>query len=135
MAVHGDITEITYNHPLIGSGSFFAKSNEGSTLDTGGIRTADDQNMIASDRSLIAQKNRVRGFFEVLCEDDQNIRNDSDIAKQLAADPVPAEYTVSVINGTVWSGSGFPVGDIQTDVNAGTFTLKVAVSEFIKIVG
>lgn len=135
MAVHGDITEITYNHPTIGQGVFFAKANEGNTLDTGGIRTADDTSMIAGDSSIIAQKNRVRASFEVLLEDDQNVRNDSDIAKQLAASPVPAEYTISIINGTVWAGSGFPVGDIQTDVNAGTFTLKVAAPIFKKIVG
>lgn len=132
---HGDITEITYNHPEIGQGTFSPKANEGNTLDTGGIRTADDAAMIAGNGSLIAQKNRVRGFFECLCENDQNIANTTDIVKRLAADPVPAEYTVSIINGTVWAGSGFPVGDIQTDVNAGTFTLKVAAPEFKKIIG
>jgi len=135
MAVHGDITEITYNHPTIGQGVFYPKANEGNTLDTGGIRTADDASQIAGDGSIIAQKNRVRASFECLLEDDQNVRNDADKAKKLAADPVPAEYTVSIINGTVWSGSGFPVGDIQTDVNAGTFTLKVAAPEFKKIIG
>jgi len=135
MAVHGDVTEVTYNHPTIGQGVFYPKANEGNTLDTGGIRTADDTSMIAGDASLIAQKNRVRGSFEIVVEDDQNVRGDSDIAKRLAADPVPADYTVSIINGTVWAGSGFPVGDIQTDVNAGTFTLKVAAPQFKKIVG
>ena len=135
MAVHGDITEITYNHPTIGQGVWFPKANEGNTLDTGGVRTSDDQNMIAGDGSLIQQKNRVRAFFEVLCEDDQNIRMDADVAKRLAADPVPADYTVTLINGTVWAGTGVPVGDIQTDINAGTFGIKVAAPIFKKIVG
>lgn len=135
MAVHGDITEITYNHPVIGQGVFFPKAAEGNTYDTGGIRNSDDASMIAGDGSLIVTKNRVRGFFEVVIENDMNTRNDADIVAQLAADSVPAQYTFSLINGTVWAGSGFPVGDIAPDVNAGTFTLKVASGGFKKIVG
>jgi hypothetical protein len=31
-----------------------------------------------------------------------------------------------MINGAVYKGKGRPVGDIQTDSNAGTMTLKIA---------
>ena len=135
MAVHGDILEVTYNHPTLGSGVFYPKAAEGNTFDPGGIRTSDDANGIAGDGSLIVMKNRTRGFFEVLIENDMNIRNDAQVVTDLAADPVPAQYTISVINGTVWAGSGFPVGDVAPDVNAGTFTLKIASGNFKKIVG
>lgn len=134
MATHGDITEITYSHPTLGSGTFFPKAAEGNTFDPGGVRTLDDANSITSSGALIVMKNRVRGFFEVLIENDMNIRNDAQQVKELSADPVPADWTFSMINGTVWSGSGFPVGDINPDVNAGTFTLKVAAGEFKKII-
>ena len=135
MAVHGDITEITYNHPTLGSGVFEPKAAEGNTFDPGGIRTNDDANGITSNGELIVTKNRVRAFFECMIENDMNIRNDVQVIQDLAADPVPAEYTISIINGTVWAGSGFPVADISPDVNAGTMTLKIAAGNFKKIVG
>lgn len=133
MAVHGDIIEVTYNHPTLGNGVFFPKANEGNTYDPGGIRNADDANMIAGNSDLILQKNRVRGFFEVLIENDQNVRNDATKVAALAADPVPANWTFTLINGTVYAGTGVPVGDINPDINAGTFTLKVAAPVFNKI--
>jgi len=135
MAVGGDIIEITYTHPTLGSGSFFPKANEGNTFDPGGIRTADDANMISGSGGLIAQKNRVRGSFEVVIENDMNVRNDAQVVADLAADPVAADWTVSIINGTVWGATVFPVGDIQPDVNASTFTLKLGTGAWKKIVG
>jgi hypothetical protein len=53
----------------------------------------------------------------------------------LAADAESAEYTVSMLNGTVWSGFGIPVGDLAPDTNAATVSLKIASSGFKKIVG
>ena len=135
MATHGDIKELTWNHPTLGSGTLFPKAAEGNTYDPGGIRTTDDANAIAGDGSMIVTKNRTRGFIEVVVENDMNIREDADKIAALAADPVPAEWTMSHINGTVWSGSGFPVGDIQPDMNAGTWTVKIAVPTLEKIVG
>lgn len=135
MAVAGDIIEITYNHPTLGSGTFFPKAGEGNTYDPGGIRTGDDAGMIAGAGNPIWQKNRVRGFFEVVVENDQNVRNDAQVIADLMASPVPADWTFEVINGTIYGGSGMPVGDIQPDVNAGTVTLKVAGPSFVKIAG
>lgn len=134
-AIGGDITEITYNHPTIGQGSFFPKANEGNTLDLGGIRNNDDASMISGDGELIDQKNRVRGFAEIVVANDMNTRNDLNVARLLAADPVKADYTISHINGTVWKCKGSIVGDLQADTNAATFSLKIAAANFEKIVG
>lgn len=133
--VAGDFTEITYTHPTLGAGSFFPKANESNTLDEGGFRNNDDASQIDGAGNLIIQKNRVRGSFEMVCANDMNTRNDVAKAKALAASAVAAEWTISHMNGTIWSGSGHIVGDIQTDTNTGTFTLKVASAEFKKIVG
>jgi hypothetical protein len=135
MAVHGDITEVTCNHPTLGSITFFPKAAEGNTFDPGGFRNSDDANGIAGDGSLIVTKNRVRGFFEVMIENDMNVRNDANTLKELSASPKPADWTFSIVNGTVWAGSGIPAGDINPDVNAGTLTLKVASGNWKKIVG
>lgn len=134
MAVHGDITEIKVNHPILGSKTFFPKAAEGNTLDPGGIRTSDDANSVTS-ISMILQKNRVRASFEVLIENDMNIREDADFIKDLMESPVTGDWTISIINGAVFAGAGIPVGDLNVDVNAGTMTLKVASLEFKKILG
>ena len=92
-------------------------------------------NSITGGGSLMIQKNRVRGFFEIMIENDMNVRNDAIVLKELSASPLPADWTVTHINGTVWAGYGVPVGDITPDMNAGTMTLKVVSKEFVKIVG
>lgn len=134
-ATGGDISEVTWNHPTLGSGTLFPKSNEGNTYDVGGIRTGDDANMISGAGTPIYQMNRQRGFFEIVVENDQNVRGDAELMAELAADPVEADWTFSVLNGTTWGGKGKPVGDIAPDINASTFTLKVAGGGFKKISG
>lgn len=135
MAVGGDISEISYNHPTLGSGILRPKSGEDNTYDTGGIRTSDDANMVDGGGTPIWQKNRVMGFFEVVVSNDQNTQEELDKVVALAADPVPAEWTFSLLNGTVYGGVGKPVGDLQGNINQATFTLKVAGAAFKKIVG
>ena len=125
-AVGGDILEITYNHPTLGSGTLFPKSNEDSTFNTGGFRSADDENMIDGGGNMIDRINRVRWSLETVISWDQNDKNELDKLKALAGSPVPAEWTVSMINGTVWGGSGKPVGDIGGNGNAATIDLKLA---------
>ncbi len=131
----GDILEVTFNSPTIGSGVFKPKSNEGNTFDPGGLRNNDDANGITSDGELILSKNRVRASFEITIANDMNVRNDVAKIAELAADSESAEYTVSMINGTVWAGSGVPVGDLSPDVNAATMTLKIAFGSLKKIIG
>ncbi len=133
MAVHGDIIEVAFNHPTLGSGVFNAKANEGNTFDPGGIRTSDDANMITGSGSLMYQKNRVVGTFEILVENDMDVRQDAQKAADLAASPLEADWTITLINDATFGGKGTPVGDIQPDLNAGTFTLKVNGPGFKKI--
>lgn len=131
----GDILEMRYNHPTLGQGVFYPKSNEGNTFDLGGFRTADDQNMISGDGEPIFQMNRVRGTAEIVCANDMNGRNDLQVAVDLASNAVAAEWAISHVNGTVWGCTAKPVGDLQSDVNAATFTLKLGGSIMRKIVG
>ena len=126
MAIGGDVTEITYNHPTLGSGRFNPKSNEDSTFDPGGFRSEDEASGIAGNGEIIDKMNRVRWSCEAVVVWDMNNANELDIAKKLASSPVPAQYTISIINGTVWKGLGKPVGDIQGNANASTFSLKLS---------
>ncbi len=133
MAKGGDIREITYNHPTVGQGVFLPKAGENSTIDLGGFRNVDDASMITASGEMMQQKNRVRGGFECLCSDNWLTRKDSEIAKLLATSEVDADWTIEHINGTVYGCTGHIVGDIQTDTNAGTFTIKVAAPELKEI--
>lgn len=133
MASHGDIREITYNHPTIGSGAFFAVSAQSITYSPGGYRTDDNANGIASNGDPIFVINQVRGHFTVIIENDTTVRNDVDILARLAEDPLPAEWTVSLLNGSTFRGKGKPVGDFEPDLNTGQVTLKIAGGAFKKI--
>lgn len=133
MAVGGDIIEVTFNHPTIGSGTFFPKSSESSSYDTGGFRSKDESNAIDGSGTPIDTMNQVRGMFECTVSNDMNTNQDLEKAAALAASPVPATWTFSVINGVSYSGSGKPVGDLNADIDKATFKLKVSGGKFTKI--
>lgn len=125
-AVGGDIIEITYNHPTLGSGTYYPKSGESFTLDLGGVKGNDDANMVDGGGNTIRQLNRTRWSCEGPVAWDSNVALELDTVTALAGDPVEADWTISHINGTVWGGKGAPVGDVQGDTNAATFTLKIS---------
>lgn len=134
--VGGDITEITYNHPTLGDGVLFPKAGEDSTFDPGGFRSSDDANMVDGGGNMIDQLNRVRWSFEGTLAWDMNDREELDKLQSMAGNPQLATWTVTHINGTVWRGTGKPVGDIQGNANAATIALKLAGGgQMKKIVG
>lgn len=133
--IGGDFLEIRVTHPVLGDHVFFPKSNEGNTFDPGGFRTGDDANMISGDGQPIWQMNQQRGFFECVVANDANTRNDAQFTADLSSHPLPGDWTFSHVNGVVWGMTGKPVGDIQPDTNAATFTLKVSGGRPVKIVG
>ena len=126
MAVHGDIREITFNHPEIGSGILSPKAGEDNTFDIGGFRNNDDESQITTAGDLMLSKSRVRGFFEVVVEDDAKTREDLEKMVDLSDSSQLAEWTVTLTDGTVYAGKGTPVGDLQKSLLTGVFTLKVA---------
>lgn len=136
MSVTGDITEVTFNHPTLGSGIFLPKAGEDSNYDLGGFRSADDANMIDGAGAMIDQMNRTRPFFECVLSGDMNTREDLEKLTALASSPVKADWTFTHINGTVYGGKGKPVGDVTLNGNTGQINLKVAgEGSFKKIVG
>lgn len=132
----GDVKEITWNHPTLGSGIFSPKSGEDSTFDPGGYSSDDDDNGIDGSGEMIDKMNLRRWSAEVVAAWDMNNREDLTKAKALAASPVMASYTITHVNGTVWAGRGKPVGDLKGNGNNATFPLKLAGSGILKkIVG
>lgn len=135
MATHGDILEITSNHPDFGLQRFFPIADQSNTLDTGRIRTADEESGIAGNGDPVFKMNRMRGSLECIIENDMNIRNDAENIAALSGSPKPSVWTVSMINGAVWKGTGKPVGDVKPDTNTGQLTIKVATTTWEKIQG
>ncbi|MFN8317163.1 MAG: hypothetical protein U0T32_12020 [Chitinophagales bacterium] len=132
MPTGGDITEITFNNPLVGSGTIFPKAGEDSAYDLGGFRASDDANMIDGGGNMIVQLNRVRWSFKVVVAWDMNDQETLEKVNQLIASTAPTEWTFTNVNGTVYGGTGVPVGDYEGNGNQSTFTLKVAGGKVLK---
>lgn len=123
--VAGDWEEIRYSHPTLGTGVFFPKAAEDFTVDTGGFRGDDDANMIDGGGRNIKKLTRTKWSIEGPVSWDMNLSDELTKLSELAASPVDAEWTCTHINGTVWGGTGAPVGDQQGNSGAGTIALKI----------
>jgi hypothetical protein len=135
MASGGDIKEITWNHPVLGSGVIQTKADEENKYFTGGITTASDASMITGNGNPIWQKTRKRGYFEAVAVNDMNVGNELEKMIALSAHDVPASWTFEVNNGVVYGGSGKPVGDLEGNIGKATFTLRVEGGQFQKVSG
>jgi hypothetical protein len=126
MAVGGDIIEITYNHPVLGSGVLFPKAGEDSTYDLGGFKSEDDQQGIDGGGNMIDVMVQGRWSFENTISWDMNTNLELERLNALANSPIQSTWTFTHINGTVYAGKGKVVGDLQGAGNAATFKIKVA---------
>jgi hypothetical protein len=126
MPVGGDIIEVTCNHPTLGAFVYFPKSAEDSTYDLGGYRATDDSNMIDGGGNMIDQLNRARWSFEVPLSMDMITEETMESLVSMAGSTELGEWTFTNINGTVYQGTGKPVGDLQGNGNASTIPLKVS---------
>jgi len=114
----GDITEITYSHPTVGNGTIYAKSAEDSTIDRGGYIKNDDQNSVSGDGQNIDVMNRKRWRVELgPIAWDITDRDELDKLQQIQNSPLPADWTIAHITGTIWGGKGSPVGDLNATTN------------------
>lgn len=135
MTVGGDIIEITYNHPDLGSGVVYPKAGEKSTYFIGGITTASDESSVDGSGKPIRKMNRTLGFFESMVANDQNDKQEFEKVIAMSGNPKPADWTFTIINGAVYAGSGFPVNVKEADINDATFKLRIEGGQFKKISG
>jgi len=124
--VGGDITEVTWNHPTLGSGRILVKASEDNTYDLGGVRGNDDANAVTGSGENIRQLNN-RGWRVNLANvaNDMNVDLDIEKINALAADPQEADWTFSHINGSVYGGKGAPLADIVLNTNKSTFPIVI----------
>ena len=122
----GDIIEISYNHPTVGSGVLSPVTAQDNEYDLGGVRTTDDENMVTSKGEAIYIMNNKRWSATTLITSDMNIRQEYEKMLAISASLEEATWSFLHINGTVYRGKGKPVGDIKLNVNQSTFSLKLS---------
>lgn len=132
MASGGVITEITWNHPTLGTGVIYPKGSEDSTYDLGGIRSNDDANMIDGGGNAIYSMNPVRPSFEVKVAWDWDADTLGSITSQ-GGSAAEGTWTFTNINGVIYKIVGKPVGDIQGNGNESTIQLKIQGSGVMQI--
>ena len=125
MATAGDLTEIGYSNPDVGSGVLYPKADEDATIEYGGFINEDDESMIDGSGERITKKNRRAPMFEATIANDNSIREDYDKVVQLRESNAQTTWTLTHISGEVYEVTGQPVGANEVNLNAGTFTLKV----------
>lgn len=123
--VFGDCVEITCNH-LGNTYRYSPKANESFNVDKGGVRGNDDMNQITSNGQMMSQLNRARWAIDGPIAVDQISDYELSTLNIMAGSPSLGVWQFAMISGAIYRGTGRPVGDIATDSNAGTLTLKVA---------
>ena len=127
MFVGGDIIEIKYTHPQLGSGTLYCKANEDGTMDRGGFRTNDDVNSVTGAGEMIVQLNRALASFESPpIAWDMTDKDELEKLNKLAGHPVNADWTITSVNGAIYGGNGRPVGEVTGNTNTAQITLKLA---------
>lgn len=123
----GDIREVTYNHPTLGSGTVYCKAAEDSTINRGGYMKNDDAQGVSGDGQVIYSMNRKRWRIEVgPVLWDMTERDELDRLQQIQNHPTEADWTISNVNGSVFGGTGTPVGDLTATTNNPFITLILA---------
>lgn len=121
--IAGDLIEIAVEHTELGSRVFEPKSGEDYGKMRGGFKSNDDDGNITAAGQRIDQLNRYPWSVEPTVGANPG---DQDFLQQLSENPIEGQWTFTYIDGTVETGSGKPVGDVNENKQAGTIAFKVA---------
>lgn len=123
----GDLREITWNNPDVGSGRFFTKAGETHSLDLGMMKTDDSADNIDTGGNFINIKTVKPWSYEAVIALDQNNPNRMELetAQALSNSFNPTDFTFSMFDGSVYVMSGSVVGDIVADRSKSTMPFKV----------
>lgn len=122
--VAGYIQEITFNHPTVGSGVLYTIQDSDATIDTGGVRSADEMGGVDTGGRMIDQKTLNR--WMVSCEISNSLTATQEMEKMalIAASSQEAEWTFSHISGVIYRGKGQIVGDIAPNLTTAKMAVK-----------
>lgn len=126
----GDITEVTYSNPVVPTGRIFAISGEDSDFDLGGFRN-DDGGAVDGAGRFIIQKNRKPWMFNCTFSNDMGGANEFEAMNALQASNAETTFTISLVNGVSYRGSGAVVGELKLNGNKSTFELNIMGGGFL----
>lgn len=129
----GDIIDIVCNH-LGQRYQYSPKANEGGNIDKGGRRTNDDQSQLTANGQNIRQINNTRWMFDCPIAVDLASGYEEDSLNLMSGSAVEGVWVITHISGAIYKGKGSPVGDIQSDSNASTLTLKISGAGFLETI-
>lgn len=121
----GDILEITSTHLGI-TYRYSPKAGESFNIDKGGRRTKDENGDVTSNDQNIRAINNTRWSIDGPIAVDFVSGYEEDSLRLQSGSPAQGIWQVTHISGAIFKGTGSPVGDIKTDSNAGTLTLKIS---------
>ena len=124
MAVAGDVQEITFNHPTFGSGTFKPISGEDFTLNLGGKKTL-DEDTITSDGEKIDKITNSPWMAEGSIRWDSKTGLDLEKLYSLSGAVENTVFTFELMDGSIYGGTGRPVGDMQGSTKDGTISIKL----------
>ena len=124
MSVCGDIKEITFNHPTLGSGTFKPIAGEDSTFDLGGRKTL-DEGTITSDGEKVDKINMMPWMVETTVRWSASQGLDLERLTALSGNPEQSDWTFELMDETIYGGKGKIVGDIQGSGQNGTIGIKI----------
>jgi hypothetical protein len=95
-------------------------------LSSGNNIIASTRHLISSNGQMMSQLNRARWAVDGPIAVDQMSDYELESLNVMAGSPSLGIWQFAMISGAIYKGTGRPVGDVATDSNAGTLTLKVA---------
>jgi hypothetical protein len=124
MAIAGDIREITFNNEDAGSGTFKPIAGEDGTFDLGGRRTL-DEDVITSDGEKVNKISMMSWKYESSVRWDAANGKDLEKLTLLSGSTKDTDFTFELMDGTIYGGTGRPVGDLVGSAKDGTISIKV----------
>lgn len=124
VVINGDIVEIAWSNPDLGSGFFFPIANTDSTLNLGGFR-GNDQAVLDGAGRLMNQKNRMPWSASMETANDPLNTKELEAASALAASTAETVYTITHVSGVRYKGAGTILGNLEGNFNKGSFQLTL----------
>lgn len=124
--VGGDILDIVITNQQAGTHTFYPMGSESATMSLGGPTMQSDVNGVAGGGAeMVFSRQSERGYFEVVCACDTAVREDNVKYREFQSSQYPSTATITLNNGTVYKFTGFPVGSVEMDTLAATFTFRI----------
>jgi hypothetical protein len=115
----GDILEVTCLHPTEGLVRLDPKGSEDTEMDFGGYINSDSDDSVTGSGINIIQKNRKRWSVAVPPVGWDKDPDTLEVLQSISDSGLESEWTITVIDGTVFKGKGTISGDLKGNKNTG----------------